>query len=100
VDARSILGVSAMRASFLDHVSAAEATRAAANARESDLRLTQSDSMASYRLDDDDDLEDDDSFYEEDDADDEDDAEDEDEDDEEDDDDIEPWQVSHVIRRP
>jgi len=84
VDAGSILGLSALRTSLLDHIPAAETAGADADSMSP---------FARWAGDGDDDLEDDDGFYEDGDSED-DDADEDDEDENGDDDDVEPWQVS------
>jgi len=90
VDPGSVLGVSALRSSFLDDLPAAQAREYKTGCRNSRLLA-----MHPFCLDDiDEDADDDDGFYEEEEGDDEDDEDDEDEDEDE-----ETWQVSHPIRR-
>ena len=84
MDAGSILGLSALRTSFLDDIPAAETAGAGADSMSR---------FARWAGDGDDDLEDDDGFYEDGDSED-DDADEDDEDENGDDDDVEPWQVS------
>ena len=88
MDAGSILGLSALRTSFLDHISAAETAGAGADSMSP---------FARWAGDGDDDLEDDNGFYEDGDSED-DDADEDDEDENGDEDDVEPWQV--FVSRP
>jgi hypothetical protein len=92
--ARSVLGLQHLRASFLDHVPAAEDRQAETRDRTRGVTsahaftLTKCIFMSRYHLDDD---VDDDDFDEDQDEDDEADGDDEDE--EDDDDEVETWQV-------
>ena len=99
MDARPVLGVSALRPPFLDDVPAAQPRQSQAGAR--DTIVTNSDNARChftirFRLDDENEIDDDDDYDDDDDEDIDDDEDTEDDDDENDDDDedVETWQVS------